>query len=559
MILSHPKSRTVPATALGFMLLSRQAVASQPGDGKPLDFAAIGIFLVFIGITFAITWWAARRTATAKDFFSAGGGISGLQNGLAVAGDYLSAATMLGVVSLVYARGYDGFLYCIGFFIGWPVMLLLMAERGRNLGRYTLVDIIAYRLDHVGVRWMAAIGSLTVVFFYLIVQMVGAGELVQLMFGLQYNYAVISVGILMIIYVTFGGMIATTWVQLIKAILIIFGATLLMVLALAHFNFDFERLAESAVRVHANGAAIMGPGALFSDPISSISLSLATVFGLCGMPHILMRFFTVPNAREARKSVLVAASCIGYMFVAMFVIGLASIVIVSTDGRFFEGGKVGGKLLGGGNMVALHLATALGGDPLLGFLAAVMFATILAVVSGLALAGASSISHDIYVNVLRRNTQVTGEAEVRLTRKVTIVIGIVAVLLGIAFRGQNVAFLVSLAFNVAASANFPPLVTSMYWRGATSRGVMWGGFVGLFSSVGMVILSPAVWKSVLGHPHAIFPYDHSALFSMPLAFFVIYVVSKLDHSAAAVHARQAFDLQTVRAETGLGAEAASQH
>ncbi|MFL9895784.1 MULTISPECIES: cation/acetate symporter ActP [Paraburkholderia] len=559
MSLNHLKRSIALATSFGLVTLSSEASAAQQGSGRPLNVAAIGIFLVFVGITFAITWWAAKRTKTAKDFFSAGGGISGMQNGLAVAGDYLSAATMLGVVSLVYARGYDGLLYCIGFFIGWPVMLLLMAERVRNLGRYTFVDIIAYRLDHVGVRCMAAIGSLTVVFFYLIVQMVGAGELVQLMFGLQYNYAVISVGILMIVYVTFGGMIATTWVQLIKAILIMFGATLLMILALARFNFDFESLAEKAVQVHASGAGIMGPGGMFADPVSSLSLALATVFGLCGMPHILMRFFTVPNAREARTSVLVAASCIGYMFVAMFVIGLASIVIVSTDGRFFEGGQVGGKLLGGSNMVALHLATAMGGNLFLGFLAAVMFATILAVVSGLALAGASSISHDIYANVLRRKSAVSGESEVRLTRKVTIVIGIIAVLLGIVFRGQNVAFLVSLAFNVAASANFPPLLTSMYWRGATARGVMWGGFVGLVSSVGMVILSPAVWKTVLAHPHAIFPYDHSALFSMPLAFLVIYVVSKLDRSPAAERARLAFDLQVVRAETGLGAEGASQH
>ncbi|MGS0897467.1 cation/acetate symporter ActP [Burkholderia stagnalis] len=559
MNLDQTKRAVALIASAGLMSLPQGAAAAQQGDGRPLNVVAIGIFFVFVGITFAITWWAAKRTKTAKDFFSAGAGISGLQNGLAVAGDYLSAATMLGVVSLVYARGYDGLLYCIGFFIGWPVMLLLMAERVRNLGRYTYVDIIAYRLDHVGVRCMAALGSLTVVFFYLIVQMVGAGELVQLMFGLQYNYAIISVGILMIVYVTFGGMIATTWVQLIKAVLIMFGATLLMVLALAHFNFDFESLAQKAVQVHAGGNAIMGPGGLFSDPVSSLSLSLATVFGLCGMPHILMRFFTVPNAREARTSVLVAATCIGYMFVAMFVIGLASIVIVSTDGRFFESGHAGGKLLGGSNMVALHLATAMGGNLFLGFLAAVMFATILAVVSGLALAGASSISHDIYVNVLRRKTTVSGEAEVRLTRKVTIVIGIVAVLLGIVFRGQNVAFLVSLAFNVAASANFPPLLTSMYWRGVTARGVMWGGLAGLVSSVGMVILSPAVWKTVLGHSHAIFPYDHSALFSMPLAFVVIYVVSKLDRSPAAERAKLAFDLQMVRAQTGLGAEGASQH
>ncbi|MBN3818859.1 sodium/solute symporter [Paraburkholderia sp. Se-20369] len=525
---------------------------------QPLNLTAIAMFMAFVCITLGITWWAANRTKTANDFFTAGGGISGFQNGLAVAGDYMSAATLLGVVSLVYSKGYDGLLYVVGFFVGWPVMLFLMAERLRNLGKFTFVDIVAYRLDPVSTRWMAATSSLTVVFFYLIVQMVGAGELVQLLFGIDYSYAVVGVGLLMIVYVTFGGMIATTWVQIIKAVLLMVGGTLLTALALAHFDFSFERLAASAVAVHPGGGMLLGPGRLFADPVSAVSLSLATVFGLSGLPHVLMRFFTVPNAREARKSVFVASTCIGYMFVAMFVIGLASIVIVGTDPRFFEGGRAGGTLLGGGNMVAMHLARATGGNLFLGFLAAVTFATILAVVSGLALAGASAVSHDIYANVLCKG-RASGDAEVRVTRWTTLVIGAIAVALGILFKGQNLAFLVALAFNVAASANFPPLVLSMYWKGLTSRGAVWGGFAGLVSSVGLVILSPAVWKSVLGHPAAIFPYDHPALFTMPLAFLVSVVVSSLDRSTAANAERRAFDAQFVRAQTGLGAEQAASH
>ncbi|MFT4510391.1 cation/acetate symporter ActP [Caballeronia sp. 15711] len=544
----------IALSGITLLASARSAWASTVSSGSTyaMNPTAIVIFFVFVCVTLGITKWAAKRTRTASDFFSAGGGITGIQNGLAVAGDYMSASTLLGIVSLVFARGYDGLLYCVGFFIGWPVMLLLMAERVRNLGRFTIVDIVASRFDLTGVRLVAALSSLVVVFLYLIIQMVGAGELVQLMFGIQYNYAVICVGVLMIIYVSLGGMIATTWVQIIKAVLIMFGATLLLILSLAHFDFNFEALAAKAVSVHSKGIAIMGPGAMFAEPISALSLSLATVFGLCGMPHILMRFFTVRNARDARTSVLVATSCVGYMYLAMFVIGLASVVLVGTNPSFFEGGVVGGRLLGGGNMVALHLASATGGNVFLGFLAAVTFATILAVVSGLALAGASSISHDIYANVIRRGEPTRDQFEVRLTRWATIAIGVVAVGLGILFRGQSVAFLLSLAFNVAASANFPLLSMTMYWRGTTGRGAMWGSLAGLVSSVCMLILSPSVWKMVLGHAHGIFPYDNPALFSMPLAFAAIYVVSKLDRSAAAQRTRGEFDAQFVRAQTGLG-------
>ncbi|MDM0117451.1 cation/acetate symporter ActP [Variovorax sp. J22R133] len=532
--------------------------AVEGGQKQPLNLTAIAMFVVFVAITLGITYRAAGRSKTASDFFTAGGGISGTKNGLAVAGDYMSAATLLGAISMVYARGFDGFVYLVGFFIGWPIMLFLMAERLRNLGKFTFVDIVSYRLDPTSTRWMAATSSLIVVLFYLIVQIVGAGELVQLLFGIDYNIAVVGVGVLMMVYVTFGGMVATTWVQIIKAVLLLIGGTLLLLLSLSHFGFSFETLAAKAVAVHKSGLAILGPGSLLADPVSTVSLALATVFGLSGLPHILMRFFTVPNAREARKSVLVANTCIGYMFLACFVIGLAAVVIVGTDAQYFEGGQVGGKLLGGGNMVAMHLAKATGGNVFLGFLAAVTFATILAVVSGLALAGASAISHDLYANVIRRG-RTDEAAEVRVTKQATLVIGAIAVALGIVFKGQNLAFLVALAFNVAASANFPPLVLSMYWKGLTTRGAVAGGLAGLVSSVVLVILSPGVWKAVLGNPVAIFPYDHPALFSMTLAFVAAYVASKLDRSPRAQREREAFAAQFVRAQTGFGAERAAGH
>jgi cation/acetate symporter len=534
------------------------APAAQAAERPPLNIAAIAMFLLFVVATLGITYWAARRTRTANDFFAAGGGISGFRNGLAIAGDYMSAATLLGACALVYGRGYDGLLYVAGFFVGWPVLLFLMAERLRNLGKFTFADVISERLDRTKMRCFAALGALTVVFFYLIVQMVGAGELIQLLFNVDYDYAVIVVGVLMMVYVAFGGMIATTWVQIVKAVLLLFGGTLLGILAFAQFGFSFEALAAQAVAAHKSGIKIMGPGTLLADPVSTLSLSLGAVFGLAGLPHILMRFFTVPNAKEARKSVFYASGFIGYFFLLTFVLGLAAVVIVGTDPQFFQGGRVGGALIGGGNMVALHLAKAVGGNLLFGFLAAVAFATILAVVAGLALAGAAAISHDLYANVLRRN-KTSEESEVRVTKIATLVIGVIAIALGILFKGQNLAFLVALAFGIAASANFPVLLLAMYWQGLTTRGALWGGLAGLICAVVLVILSPAVWKAVLGNPAAIFPYDHPALISMPLAFLVAYVVSRLDTSAKAASERAAFGDQYVRAQIGFGAAAAAKH
>jgi cation/acetate symporter len=525
---------------------------------QPINLAAISMFLLFVVGTLGITWWAAKRTRSASDFYTAGGGISGFQNGLAIAGDYMSAATLLGLSSLVFTRGYDGFVYTIGFFVGWPVILFLMAERLRNLGRFTFADIASYRLDQSRIRTFAAFGSLTVVCFYLIVQMVGAGQLIKLLFGLDYQVAVMVVGVLMVVYVTFGGMIATTWVQIIKAVLLLFGGVTLALMALSQFGFSFEAMADRAIETHKDGINIMGPGSLLADPVSALSLSLGLLFGTAGLPHILMRFFTVPSASEARKSVFVASGFIGFFFLTVCVLGLAAISIVGNDPQFFENGQIGGKLIGGGNMPVMHLAKAVGGNLFLGFLSAVAFATILAVVSGLALAGASAVAHDLYARVICKG-KASEASEMKVSRITSLVLGVVAVGLGILFEKQNVAFLVGLTFGIAASANFPVLILSMYWRGLTTRGALAGGIAGLVSAVVLVVLSKAVWVTVLGKAAPIFPYEHPALFSMPLAFFVTWLFSVTDRSARAASERAAFEDQYIRAQTGIGAAAAAQH
>jgi len=555
--------RYLTATLAGALLLASFSALAGPGtieavQKQPINLSAIGMFMVFVVSTLGITYWASTRTKSTADFYTAGGGITGFQNGMAIAGDYMSAATLLGLSSMVYAKGFDGFIYTISFFVGWPIILFLIAERLRNLGKFTFADIASYRLDQNRIRTFAAFGSLTVVCFYLIVQMVGAGQLIQLLFGLDYNYAVVCVGILMIVYVTFGGMVATTWVQIIKACLLLGGGTIMMLLAFSRFGFSFEAMFTQAVAVHKSGLKIMAPGTLMADPVSAVSLSLALLFGTAGLPHIMMRFFTVPNAKEARKSVFYATGFIGFFFLVVMILGVSAIVIVGQDPQFFEGGVIGGKLIGGGNMPVMHLAKAVGGDVFLGFLSAVAFATILAVVSGLALAGASAISHDLYARVIKKGTA-TSEQEMRVTRYATVAIGVIAIVLGIAFKDQNVAFLVALAFGVAASVNFPVLILSMYWKGLTTRGALWGGVAGLVSAVGLVILSPAVWVKVLGHASAIFPYDHPAIISMTLAFIVTYLGSVTDKSARAASEIEAFEAQYIRAQTGLGAASASAH
>lgn len=534
------------------------AEALQNVEKQPINVTAISMFLVFVAVTLGITYWAASKTRSMDDFYNAGGGITGFQNGLALAGDYMSAAALLGVTSMFFFNGFDGVLYSISFFVAWPLLLFLFAERIRNLGRITISDIASFRLDRDRIRTLTAFGSLTVVCFYLVVQMVGAGQLIQLLFGLPYHYAVIAVGLLMAVYVTFGGMVATTWVQIIKAGLLLIGGTLLAILAMSKFGFSFESLFQSAVAAHKDGEHILLPSKLVADPLALISLSVGLVFGTAGLPHILMRFFTVPDAREARKSVFVATGFIGFFYLIVGILGLAAIVIVGKNPAFYEGGIVGGKLIGGSNMPVMHLAQAVGGDWLLGFISAVAFATILAVVSGLTMAGTSAISHDLYLMVYKKGRAGASD-ERRVSRIASVGIGIVAVVLGILFKDQNIAFLVALTFGVAASVNFPILALSMYWKGLTTRGALIGGVAGLISSVTLVILSPAVWVKVLGHPDAIFPFDYPAIISMNVAFFFTWLGSVTDRSAGAQRERGAFDDQLVRARTGIGAAQAVNH
>ena len=546
------------ALAISWMGLAMAAPDVGQVQKQAINIHAIVMFFIFVMATLGITYWAAKRTKTASDYYSAGGGITGTQNGLAIAGDYMSAATLLGLTSMTYFQGFDGYIYCICFYVGWPFIMFIMAERLRNLGKFTFADITSYRLDQRQVRTIAAIGSLTVVIFYLIAQMVGAGQLIKLLFGLDYWIAVVIVGVMMVIYVTFGGMIATTWVQIIKACLLLGGGTLVMLLAFYQFGFNFETLTQKAVENSKKGLALMAPGSFLSDPVTAVSLSLGLMFGTAGLPHILMRFFTVPNAKEARKSVFVATLCVGFFFTVVALMGLSAITIVGTNPQYFEGGDLGGKLLGGNNMPAMHLAQAVGGNMMLGFLSAVAFATILAVVSGLALAGASAISHDLYANVIRRG-QATEAEEIRVSKSSSLVLGVVAVLLGIAFEKQNVAFMVGLAFGVAASCNFPVLILSMYWKGLTTRGAIWGSIAGLVSAGLIVVLSKAVWVTVLGNKDPIFPYEQPAIFSMPLAFFMAWLGSVTDSSARAVKEKAAFEDQYVRAQTGFGAAGAAAH
>ncbi len=555
--------RSITALVAGTLLALSFTALAGPGaiegvEKQPVNVSAIAMFLVFVIATLGITKWAAGKTKSTADFYTAGGGITGFQNGLAIAGDYMSAATLLGITSMVYFKGYDGFIYAVCFFIGWPIILFLMAERLRNLGKFTFADIASYRLDQNRIRTFAAIGSLTVVCFYLIVQMVGAGQLIQLLFGLEYNTAVAVVGILMMVYVTFGGMTATTWVQIIKACLLLGGGITLMLLTLSQFGWSLDNLFAKAIESHKLGEKMMAPGSLMADPVSAFSLSLGLLFGTAGLPHIMMRFFTVPNAKEARKSVFYATGFIGLFFLVTIILGAGAITIVGTNPAFFEGGQVGGKILGGGNMPVMHLAKAVGGDVFLGFLSAVAFATILAVVSGLALAGASAISHDLYARVIKKGTA-TGAQEMKVTRFASVGLGLTAIALGIAFKDQNVLFLVALAFGVASSVNFPVLILSMYWKGLTTRGALWGGIAGLVSSVGLVVLSPTVWVKILGNKAAIFPYDHPAIVSMSLAFFVTWLMSVTDKSARAAAEAAAYEEQFIRAQTGLGAAGAHAH
>ena len=574
---SNGSSTTRAVLTLGALFAVSAAVYAAGADlgqaqKQATNWTAIGMFGAFVVMTLFITKWAAAKTKSAADFYTAGGGITGFQNGLAIAGDYMSAASFLGISAAVMASGFDGLIYSIGFLVGWPVITFLMAERLRNLGKFTFADVAAFRFEQKPIRIFAASGTLVVVAFYLIAQMVGAGQLIKLLFGLEYWIAVVIVGALMMVYVLFGGMTATTWVQIIKACLLLGGATFMALSVLWHFGFSPEAMFAGAVKIKTDlslkdgktaeaaaviGQSIMGPGNFVKDPISAISFGMALMFGTAGLPHILMRFFTVPSAKAARTSVMWATGWIGYFYLLTFIIGFGAITFVLTNPQFLD---AKGGLLGGGNMAAIHLANAVGGNVFLGFISAVAFATILAVVAGLTLSGASAVSHDIYATVVKKG-KADSAAELRVSKITTICLGILAVTLGIVFEKQNIAFMVSLAFAIAASANFPVLFMSVLWKDCTTKGAVIGGFLGLISSVALTVVSPSVWEVTLGNPKgsALFPYTSPALFSMTIGFVGIWLFSILDNSARAKVDRAGFLAQQVRSETGIGASGASGH
>ncbi|MBR8836321.1 MAG: sodium/solute symporter [Stigonema ocellatum SAG 48.90 = DSM 106950] len=482
------------------------------GHFNPL---AIAFFMVFVATSLGITYWAARQTKSTAHFYTAGGNISALQNGLALAGDFMSAASFLGITGLVALNGFDGLIYSIGFLVGWPIVMFLIAEPLRDLGKYTFADVVAYRLRQKPVRIAAAIGTLAVISFYLIAQMVGAGELIKLLFGFEYELAVVIVGCVMLAYVIFGGMIATTWVQIIKAILLLGGTILLAILVLAHFGFSPTALFAAAA---AKYPGVLAPGKQVSDPLDAISLGMSLMFGTAGLPHILMRFYTVADAKAARNSVTYATAFIGVFYLLTFILGFGAMVLVGQDAI---------KKIGtGGNMAAPILAQFLGGDAFLGFIAAVSFATILAVVAGLTLSGAAALSHDLWVNVMRKGSADETE-QLKVARFATMLLGVLAMVLGILFKGQNVAYMVGLAFAIAASANFPALFLSMIWRRFTTNGAVASMLVGTFSSLILIYFSPTIQVTMLKHASAPFPLKNPGLVTIPLAFLVGIVVSLL--------------------------------
>jgi len=502
-----------------------EAAATSLGQPNP---TAIALFFVFIAVTLGITWVAARRTTTTEDFFAAGRRISGRQNGFALAGDYMSAASFLGIAGLVSLSGFDGLIYSTGWLVGWPVVLFLIAEPLRNLGKYTFADVVSFRLRQTPVRVAAAIGTLAVVSLYLIAQMVGAGTLIKLLFGISYEMAVVVVGVVMLAYVLFGGMLATTWVQIVKAVLLLGGAAILCVLTLARFDFNPAVLFAEAANIY--GREVLAPGKQVANPWDAISLGLALMFGTAGLPHILMRFYTVPDARAARQSVLWATGLIGAFYLMTFILGFGAMVLVGRDAIV--------AVDKGGNMAAPLLAEALGGTGLLGFIAAVAFATILAVVAGLTLSGAAALSHDLWVSVHRGGSAPHHE-QLAVARVATVALGILAMVLGILFKGQNVAFMVGLAFAVAASGNFPALVLSVFWRGFTTWGAVAAILTGTGGSLLLIALSPTIMVDVFGAERAIFALKNPAIVTIPAGFLAGILVSLARPEPAAAAAYNA--------------------
>ncbi|MFK7957380.1 MAG: cation acetate symporter [Lysobacterales bacterium] len=551
-------ARWVCLLILGFVpmpsVLAAGAVTGS-ADQQPLNTAAIAMFLTFVVVTLLITVWAAKRSRSASDLYVAGGGISAWQNGTAIAGDFISAASFLGITSALFAFGLDGNLLIIGVMGSWPIILFVIAERLRNLGRFTLVDVVSFRLAQRPVRLVISIASLTVILFYLIGQLVGAGKLIQLLFGLDYLYAVVTVSALMIIYVSLGGMLATTWVQLIKALLLIAGGAVTCVLVLGYFDYSLSEVFNRSVENHPRGVNLLAPGNWMAQPLGGLSLGMTMLFGFIGLPHVLMRMFTVKDAKAARQSSFVAICIMSLFYLMVIVIGFGAVsILMENPENFYD---AAGNLRGGGNMVAVHVAQFVGGNLLLGFMAAVTFATILAVVAGLTLSGAATIAHDLYKTFAAdRHSEKT---ELTIMRTSVVMIGVLGVVLGLAFENQNIAFVTSFALAVSASVNAPVLIAAMYWRGLTTRGVVISSIIGLVTSVTLIVLGPGVMVAILGYEKPWFPYTYPTIATLPVTALCIWFFSTTDRSDGANKERAAFDDQRIRSELGIGIEGASEH
>ena len=528
------------------------ARAATAADAGGANVQALSFFLVLVAATLAITYWAARRTRSTKDFYAAGGHLSAWQNGLALAGDTISAGAFLGLSGLVFASGFDGLLYAAGYAVAYPLIGILFADRMRNIGKFTFADVISFRLSPTPIRAFAATSTLVIVIFFLISQMVGAGQLVQLLFGIDYVYAEIAVGVLMVCYVLFGGMMATTWVQIVKCVLMLLTGVTIAALILARFDWSYNALLSQAVALHPKHAAMLAPTSFAASPLSTLSLGLAMFVGSAGLPHLIMRVFTVPDARTARMSMFCGVVCISAFFALISVIGVGGVALVTGNPDYV---LPNGMLRGGGNMAAVHLAHAVGGNLMLGFVAAVAFATIIAVVAGLTLSGAAAVSHDIYASILCRG-RVNERTEVRISRAATLVLGLLSVVLGIAFRTQNIAYLIGLVVGIAAASNFPLLLLSLYWKGLTTLGAVLGGSTGLVLSVVLTVLGPSVWVKVLGYATPVFPLDPPTLVALPAAFVVCVGVSLLDRSSRAATDRAGYLEQSRRMKGGAALAAA---
>ncbi len=518
--------------------------------------ASLIMFLGFVAVTLGVTWWAARRSAGSSAYFAAGRSLTAWQNGIAVAGDYMSAASFLGIAGIIAFQGYDGFMYSVGWLVAYLTVLLVVAEPLRNAGKYTMADVLAYRLSPRPVRAMGALSTLTVSTFYMIAQMVGAGALVSLLLkdtGVTYRSAVIGIGILMIVYVVFGGMLATTWVQIIKAILLLSGTVLLSILVLKHFGFSLGRFFAAVTLVTYHDAAgnlitqnFLTPGLRYKPPYGAldlISLGMALIFGTAGLPHILVRFYTVPDARTARGSVVWAMIIIGTFYILTTFLGFGAATIIGRDFIAANGGT---------NMSAPLLARSIGGDLFFAFISAIAFATILAVVAGLTISASTSFAHDFWTNVLHHGREMKPGEEVRVARVTAFVVGAVSISLAILLGPTaNVAFLVALAFAVAASANLPAIVLSLFWPRFNTRGAVAGLATGLLSSLILILLSPSMMKS-----NAIFPLENPGIVSIPLGFLGAIIGTLLGREP---QAEAKYTELNVRANTGIGAEKAEMH